>query len=269
MIHNQLWVPTVPNKVHAARTFAKQNLSSREEFDQIDQAHHTAKLNSYTGIFEHVCNQGNYIQHTDLDFVSGCFVSRIGEHLYFATQEYSEDQGRLLEIVNKNFPLTHNQIVNAGGHGDATYCPVTPGLIISLQDVPTYADTFPDWEVVYLPPSNYEHMREFQSSMRLNKGRWNIPGFEYDQNIVNIVNYYFDDWVGNVSETVFDVNILVVDQKNIIVSSHNDQVESACAKFGIEVHVSPFRHRYFWDAGVHCITNDLNRTGYKGKWINK
>jgi hypothetical protein len=25
------------------------------------------------------------------------------------------------------------------------------------------------------------------------------------------------------------------------------------------VHVSPFRHRYFWDAGIHCITNDLNR----------
>jgi hypothetical protein len=60
---------------------------------------------------------------------------------------------------------------------------------------------------------------------------------------------------------VFDVNILVIDQKNIVVSSHNDQVEKACARYGIEVHVSPFRHRYFWDAGIHCISNDLNRSG--------
>jgi hypothetical protein len=151
--------------------------------------------------------------------------------------------------------------VNAGGHGDATYCPVTPGLIISLQDIPTYADTFPDWEVVYLPPSNYEHMREFQASMRINRGRWHIPGFDQDSNLINTVEYYFEDWVGNVCETVFDVNILVIDHKNIVVSSHNDQVEQACARHGIEVHVSPFRHRYFWDAGIHCITNDLDRQG--------
>jgi hypothetical protein len=76
-----------------------------------------------------------------------------------------------------------------------------------------------------------------------------------------MVEHYFESWVGNASETVFDVNILVIDQKNIVVSSHNDQVERACARYGIEVHVSTFRHRYFWDAGIHCITNDLNRQG--------
>ena len=26
-------------------------------------------------------------------------------------------------------------------------------------------------------------------------------------------------------------------------------------------HISPFRHKYFWDAGIHCITNDLKRKG--------
>lgn len=261
MIQDQLWVPTIPNKIHADRAFARQSVLNREEFDRMDQAQLDARLNCYTDIFQHVRNQGNTVQETDLDFVNGCFVSRIGKNLYFATQEYSEDQNRLLQTVNTHFPTTRNKIVNAGGHGDATYCPVTPGLIISLRDVPTYADTFPDWEVVYLPPSNYEHMREFQASMRINRGRWHIPGFEQDQNLINTVEYYFEDWVGNVSETVFDVNILVIDSKNIVVSSHNDQVEQACARYGIEVHVSPFRHRYFWDAGIHCITNDLSRDG--------
>jgi ABC-type uncharacterized transport system YnjBCD substrate-binding protein len=134
-------------------------------------------------------------------------------------------------------------------------------LIISLNDVPTYADTFPGWEVVYLPPSNYAHMREFETSMKRNKGRWFMPGFEQDSNLIHMVDHYFDEWVGQVSETVFDVNILIVDPKNIVVSTHNDQVEAACARHGIEVHVVPFRHKYFWDCGIHCVTNDLSRNG--------
>ena len=94
-----------------------------------------------------------------------------------------------------------------------------------------------------------------------------MPGFEQNQDLVNMVDYYFDEWVGQVSETVFDVNMLIVDPKNIVVSAHNDQVESACARHGIEVHVAPFRHKYFWDAGIHCITNDLDRSGRSKDWF--
>jgi hypothetical protein len=110
-------------------------------------------------------------------------------------------------------------------------------------------------------------MRKFEYSMKLNKGRWFLPGFEKDENLVKTVDYYFDEWVGNVSETVFNVNILVIDEKNIVVSSHNDQVEEACNRYGIEVHVSPFRHKYFWDCGIHCATNDLDRDGVIKKWV--
>jgi hypothetical protein len=261
MIHNQLWIPRIPNHVYAKRAFANQSDLDLTTFQTHDLDQHRAKLACYQNIFQDVADQGNQLQYTDLDVISGCFVSRIGQDLYFATQSYDEDQRRLLDQVNQQFPNTRNRIVNAGGHGDSTYCPVTPGLIISLRDVPTYANTFPGWEVVYLPPSTYADTNEFRSSMRLNRGRWNIPGFESNPNLVHMVDHYFDSWVGNASETVFDVNILVIDQKNIIVTSHNDQVEESCARHGIEVHVVPFRHRYFWDAGVHCITNDLSREG--------
>jgi hypothetical protein len=261
MIHDQLWIPRIPNRAYAQRAFTNQSEIDLTTFQEHDLDQHRAKLALYQNIFQDVADQGNQLRYTDLDVVSGCFVSRIGQDLYFATQSYDEDQHQLLSQVNQQFSNTRNRIVNAGGHGDSTYCPVTPGLIISLRDVPTYTDTFPDWEVVYLPPSSYADTDQFRSSMRLNRGRWNIPGFESDPNLVHMVDHYFDSWVGNASETVFDVNILVIDQKNIVVTSHNDQVEEACARHGIEVHVVPFRHRYFWDAGVHCVTNDLSRKG--------
>ena len=259
MIKDQLWVPTVPNRVHADRMFSRQHALNRDQFDLMDNQHHQAKLKHFDDILRTVESHGNTVIRTELDFVSGCFVTRLGTDLYFATQELILDDAPLLEVVNKHFPDTNNRIVHADGHGDAVYCPVAPGLIISLRDIPTYQDTFPDWEVVYLPSSNYQHMVEFKQSMKINRGRWYIPGFEQDINLVNVIEYYLDHWVGDVSETVFDVNILVVDNKNIIVSSHNDQVERACSRYGIDVHVSPFRHRYFWDAGIHCITNDLDR----------
>jgi hypothetical protein len=286
MIHDKFWVPEIPNASHAWSVFYRQHKQSwwpdyvkpsdfyeslpecadeiKEKFakfQHIDQQHLDAKLNFYTHVFERITNQGNEIVFTDLDFINGCFVSRIGQDLYFATQTYHDDKKSILTKVNNLFSNTKNHVVNSGGHGDAVYCPICPGLIVSLNDVPTYTDTFPGWEVVYLPPSNYAHMREFEHSMKRNKGRWFMPGFEQDNKLVDIVDHYFDEWVGQVSETVFDVNILIVDPKNIVVSSHNDLVEKACARYGIEVHVSPFRHKYFWDCGIHCVTNDISRIG--------
>jgi len=292
MIHDRFWVPKVPNASHAWSVFYRQNKQSWwpdyvrpndfyeawpeyaseiqikfADFSKTDQQHLDQKLKFYDHVFDDIKSHGNEIVHTDLDFINGCFVSRIGKNLFFATQTYYDDKQSILNQVNQLFPDTTNKVVNSGGHGDAVYCPVAPGLIISLSDIPTYADTFPGWEVVYLPPSNYAHMREFEFSMKRNKGRWFIPGFEKDTNLNNIVDYYFDEWVGQVSETVFDVNILIIDHKNIVVSTYNDKVEKACARHGIEMHVSPFRHKYFWDCGIHCITNDLSRSGGLKSWL--
>jgi len=292
MIHDKLWIPTVPNASHAWNVFYRQNKESwwpdfvrpadfyntypeykldiehkYLRFQNIDQQHLDSKLKFYQTAFERVAKAGTKIVKTDLDFINGCFVSRIGNDLFFATQTYYDNKQKILDQVNQLFPTTQNHVVNAGGHGDAVYCPVTPGLIISLNDIPTYSDTFPDWEVVYLPPSEYAHMREFEASMKRNKGRWFIPGFEKDSNLTSIVDHYFDDWVGQVSETVFDVNILIINPKNIVVSTHNDLVERACSRYGITVHVSPFRHKYFWDCGIHCVTNDLHRLGTNGIFL--
>jgi len=266
-IQDKFWIPSVPNEHHAKWLFNRKNghlqgkayNTAWEEFKIKDQRHLDYKLNFYLHIFDEIKNSGTEIIKTELDFINGCFVSRLGDKLYFATQSSHDNHDELLSTVNDLFPNTQNKIVDAQGHGDAVYCPVTEGLIISINDIPTYKDTFPDWEVVYLPDSNFAYNDKFKVAMTKNKGKWFVPGFEKDNNMVEMVDHYFDEWVGQASETVFQVNILIVDPKNIIVSAHNDKVEEACARHGINVHIVPFRHKYFWDAGTHCITNDLNR----------
>lgn len=218
--------------------------------------------NVYSDILKKIRSQGNIIKSHVNPIINGAMVSRIGRDLYFGTNSYNQDQKQLKKTIDEEFTQTRNHIVNTGGHGDGTYCPVCPGLIISLRDVPTYKETFPDWEVVYLPGQSWQAVGEFLALKSKNKGRWWIPGFEKDQDVVDTVERWLNHWTGYVEETVFDVNMLVVDPKNVIVFNYNDQVFDALNRYGITPHVVPFRHRYFWDGGIHCVTSDLDRSGH-------
>lgn len=217
--------------------------------------------NMYSKILDRVEDQGNQIRSYVSSLINGAMVSRIGKDLYFATKDYNQDQQSQLDFVNREFTNTRNHIINTGGHGDGTYCPVTPGLIISLFDVPTYAKTFPGWEVVYLPGQSWTAVKDFLVLKRKNKGRWWIPGFEHDQDVIDTVETWLNHWTGFVEETVFDVNMLIIDPKNVMVFNYNKTVFDAFERHGITPHVVPFRHRYFWDGGVHCVTCDLHREG--------
>jgi glycine amidinotransferase len=218
---------------------------------------------TYDHIFNYIRKQGNVIKshqyHSAL--LNGAQISRIGKDLYFGTLSYNQDTTDYKQFVNQEFPNTRNHIVNTGGHSDATYCPVCPGLIISLNDVTNYADTFPGWEVVYLPGQSWQKVRPFLDLKKKNKGKWWIPGFEQDQAVIDLVETWLGHWTGYVEETVFDVNMLIVDPKNVIVFNYNKLVFDALDRYGITPHIVPFRHRYFWDGGIHCVTSDLHREG--------
>ena len=215
----------------------------------------------YDKIFEHIKNQGNTVTNRFYPLLNGAMVSRIGQDLYFGTESYNQDTSEIEKFTKTEFPNYRNHIVNTGGHSDGTYCPVCPGLIISLADVPTYADTFPGWEVVYLPRQSWDMVKPFLELKHKNKGKWWIPGFEQDQAVVDTVEAWLGHWTGYVEETVFDVNMLIIDPKNVMVFNYNKQVFDALGRYGITPHIVPFRHRYFWDGGIHCITSDLHREG--------
>ena len=70
------------------------------------------------------------------------------------------------------------------------------------------------------------------------------------------------DWVGYVEESVFDVNVLVLDEHHVCISNpHNETVNTFLKKYNMEPVYVPWRHRFFWDGGLHCITLDLVREG--------
>jgi N-dimethylarginine dimethylaminohydrolase len=224
----------------------------------------------WSPVTELVKSAGNPIiknqYHDILNQIPSNGITRIGKDLFFGISE-SADIDKIKKLTEHFFPDYRNHIVTTGGHIDGCFTPVKPGLIVSIQDMPTYATTFPGWEVVYLAGESWDKVQPFLDLKRKNQGRWWIKGSEYDTELIDYVETWLQDWVGYVEESVFDVNILVIDQQNVIVNSYNKQAFDAFERHGVTPHICPLRHRYFWDGGIHCVTLDLDRDGVQQDWF--
>jgi N-dimethylarginine dimethylaminohydrolase len=216
---------------------------------------------SYDKIFDTISSNGNTIHDPLLHFTNGAYVTRCGKDLYFGTETHDTDLKMHQSLLDTKFSNTRNHIIDTQGHSDSSFCPVCPGLIVTLEDICDYSKTFPDWEVLYLPDQSWDKVTPFLHLKEKNKGKWWVPGFEYNNNVTDFVEQHLSTWVGYVEETVFDVNMLIVDPKNVIVFNYNEKVFEAFNRYGITPHVVNFRHRYFWDGGIHCVTADLHREG--------
>jgi N-dimethylarginine dimethylaminohydrolase len=152
-------------------------------------------------------------------------------------------------------------ISQRGYHSDAVFCVVKPGCIVSLRDIQNYKKEFPGWEVLYLPDQSWSKLSPFLRMKEKVDGRWWLKGEEHNDQLIEFVNTWLTDWVGYVEETVFDVNMLSIDENTIICNNYNKEVFDHFKKHRVEPIIFNFRHRYFWDGGIHCITQDLHREG--------
>jgi len=219
---------------------------------------------TFKTIEEYVKSQGNEIVYGTGQNSAMC--TRIGKDLYFgvvyAHDEHPEHYNNVTRRVNELFPDYRCHVVNErSGHSDANFCPVAPGLIVSLKGYQNYAKTFPGWEVVTLSGQSWDKVGDHLMWKSRTGGRWWVEGQDYDSDLVDYIDTWLYHWVNYVEETVFDVNMLMIDKNNIICNNYNKKVFDKFEEYGITPHVINFRHRYFWDGGIHCITSDLDREG--------
>jgi hypothetical protein len=199
--------------------------------------------------------------------ISSADTFMIGTKLYAGNvklAQYIEDLPIYVPAI-KNFDVT---VVEMDGHSDANYHPIKPGAILSLFDVQTYEETFPGWDVCYLPDQSWEKVKGFKRLKKKNAGKWWLAGEEGNNEFTHFVETWLQDWVGYVEETVFDVNVLMLDEHHCCVSNPNNaQVNEFLKKHKVEPVYVPWRHRYFWDGGLHCITLDLYREGVQKEYF--
>jgi hypothetical protein len=213
----------------------------------------------YKNISDHVIDQGNQEIEVNLPSVCGATVYQLTDRVFFSNNKLAHEFLHN-KINNKKLTAFHQE-----GHIDGWFCPVTPGLIIANDDPVNhellelfFKMYFNNWEIVYIRPS-LEKLPSFKNWQARHTGSWWLPGQESNIKLIEFVDYYFKNSLGYVAETVFELNMLIIDDKNAVISGYNQQIFDALKRHQVTPHVSQFRHKCFWDNGLHCVTSDLHR----------
>ncbi len=248
--------------LHAIDTEDLKNLIIQGHTNTIMKAgryEHDDKIYPFKTLEKFLKDNGTEIVYDQ--YINTANVTRVGKDLFFGFNNIISKIGedRFMKKWKKLFPGYNIHPLSIPGHHDGVYCPVKPGLIISLREPDFYKDTFPGWEVVYLEGESWDKVQPFLDKKKKTSGRYWVANAGDD--FYDYVNEWMDDWVGYVEETVFDVNMLVINESNVIVNNYNEKAFDAFERHGITPHIVNFRHRYFWDGGLHCITSDISREG--------
>jgi glycine amidinotransferase len=189
---------------------------------------------------------------------------RVGRDVFFDNSDFLRpDQSRWIveNVLGPEYRI-HEAVTD--GHGDCVFAILKPGVILSSKhdENLNFERDFPGWEVLRIMDSSIDATME-AGKFRYENGpqSWYVTGQTPTPEFSHYVNTYLTEWTGSVAETVFDVNCLVLDEENVVFSNYNKKVFDFCRKHNIEPIVCNMRHKYFFDGGISCVTQDIRRRG--------
>jgi hypothetical protein len=190
-------------------------------------------------------------------------VYRMGKDIWFDESDWLRpDQSQWLidNILTDTRYRFHRMYTN--GHSDSVFSILKPGVILtSFHDAGVqYAKDFPGWKLHRVNNPSIQRFSEFRNQLHPGM-RWWVPGLDNLDRFKSYVDQYLNHWVGEIHETVFDVNCLSIDTEHVIFACYNKQVFDYCESNGITPILCELRHRFFFDGGTHCCTLDIERKG--------
>tara|TARA_B110001454_G_scaffold37260_1_gene36797 strand:- start:363 stop:1535 length:1173 start_codon:yes stop_codon:yes gene_type:complete len=190
-------------------------------------------------------------------------VHRVGNRLIVDVEDYTNLDKVLLERYQE---FTGANIA-VGGHTDGSMNLPKPGLVICapFMSKEDFKDSLPGWDVLRIENPNYMRsdgdIHHWAIEKDITKGRWWHPEAKSNPELVSFVEEWLSKWVGYAEESIFEVNMLSVNEEVILSMNYQKEVHTALKKHGIEPIYCRFRHRNFWDGGLHCLTLDTVREG--------
>jgi len=181
---------------------------------------------------------------------------RIGKDLYLDKDSHPHVWGFICQWMVETADEYRVNICETGGHSDGVFCPVAPGVLVTSHYKYDYAKSFPDWDVFRLP----QNLHNFGQPKN-----WWVADEQINNNhsFSQHILQHAQDWIGNAKETVYEVNMLVLDEHNVIAMKEYEPLDEWLHSKGITVHHFDFRTRNFWDGGWHCLTLDIDRKDTK------
>jgi glycine amidinotransferase/scyllo-inosamine-4-phosphate amidinotransferase 1 len=157
-----------------------------------------------------------------------------------------------LNWIKKNIGYNVNWIeIPKSGHADGKIALIKPGLLLC-------------WDVNAIPTElkNWDYIKVDRKPLPDYFNQTKIKHFYKDK-----VTEWLSHWIGYVDETVFDINVVSINEHTLISNGYDKDIEKKLKKYGVEMIPFNFRHKHFWDAGLHCITLDLTRDGELDNYV--
>lgn len=247
--------------LRVAPNFIEDTLNVRNYFIVIDQCCYVSKKQkSLEPLLKKINNkifvpwEGSYCPNIfiDDDYV---ILDGLEPSVYAFFKEKLKDKRKIITAFNQ-------------GHSDGIYTNVKKKLWITNGNVLNFKKYWPTNDVFNLSiDSNnsinrwedYKEFSSYRNQIQQTKGRYFTYGYDLDETTQSFIEKYMKDWIGYCDETLFDLNFITIDENNVIAIGHHSKVYNTLKEYGITVHPIQFKHRFFWDSGLHCITNEIYR----------
>ena len=197
------------------------------------------------------------------------FITRIGDTILVDEGQSNYRKG-IADWYNNIRPDNKFKfkLIDIGGHNDGSMCLPKPGLVIAApwMEKGFFENTLPGWDQLIIEhPNNFEQQypKEYEEFKKNKKAdmNWYVDNEKNNKPFTDFVDTYLKDWVGFMEESIFEVNMLSINENTILSINYQKEVHDKLKSVGIEPIYTRFRHRHFWDSGLHCLTLDTYREG--------
>ena len=187
------------------------------------------------------------------------FPTELG--LVIDCNEYCDYKTWFCNLTNYSGPII--EINTTAAHTDGCFIVLGNKTIVGIDPLIDYAKFFPGYSLVGISNSHYidyvNRLSPLKQENNLIWYRWQVQGQETNFQFIDFVEKYMREWTGYAYETAFDVNVLAIDETTVCVIGSDPAVINQLNNRGIECITIPWRHRFFIDCGLHCLTLDLDR----------
>ena len=284
----------IDNFTNHRGTLAKPAIMPRDYFLTLGNTLYCENSGLETRAFQHVIDEYKVCEHSTikpilssrnrLNAISGSHSVRAGKDFYIDYQHYNAGKDAILNDFYNNTPVDFQNtfaelfkdyrvhLLFGGGHVDATFATPKPGLLLTTEYFENTAETFPGWDCIHINKPEFAGAGKYRNpDMPYSNGKFQaendkdfyIPGVKQSEAFNQHVIEFAQNWVGDYTETYFEVNCLVIDEENVLMLGENELVFRKLEEYGVTAHSMPFRTRTFWDGGLHCLTTDIRRNGGK------
>lgn len=197
-------------------------------------------------------------QTLPLQGAGGAVIMKYGRDIFVSSDNYYSFIPEFTRSIFGEGYRVH--AIKVDSHLDAKVSIINPDFLVCSHIVEDY---FKNWKgtKVVLDSNLMQKLLAYDSIVSRYKGKYWAPEAENNHELCAWIDEYMAEWLNESKVTFFDLNLLSLDEKTIVVASYNKEIYQAAKKTGVEVIHAPLRHRFFWDGGVHCCTLDIKREG--------